>query len=702
MLTHSKTRISKEKAASAAAGSRQQLSPSQRGALAGSKKSAAIAAVAAADGFVQPLRAIALKRRIKAGGREAAAAAAEAASSSSAVPMKKRKVVVEGNADGNNMSFYSDVLSLTHSMRSSDGVFTDSGRKKRARTSSASDTSSPFWDAAGGAYSSAMGMGGIMDEETNLLLQKIRKDRDYNQESERKRGVKQSRHNAAGGKQRGGGSAEDRSERELRIAEDNYYRSLELAQSSHSREPGKRKVGRSMKALAESGYLYGGNSIMHYGGGGLVPDDEDEEEDDEDDDEEVDDNEPAAPLKKRVGRPPKGSSMSAMGLGGAEQYAAMAGNAMGLSLPRGAGGLAASASHEPLKLRRKRAASGGTAIEAAAVLASMLEPDDEDGNAAAGAGSIIKRRKGRAGELQIMVPGAAGKYTLPLSSKNLCIRLVLPTFPLDKCDNSGGAGAVRGVAFDATVKGGESHMTNMGPPGQGAASSSSSSRRSTRGNPRGLGNGPLSLSNGPLTMSNLGHFPLESPFGLNSDGRPMFNLNSSRDTILGLGSNMTDSMRFDFDEVVQHFPSPRAGDRLGSSPGRWDAGINSVTSSGSIGSGGIFFPESGYQQQQRIAQSSSSQQHASAIAHGAQLMAGGTARSESAAASSARFGSGGMKSDPGYLGASSSSSAKDKDNVLEKKFKRGTYHYTQLIRHLTTYALASTFLTPLTHALDLP
>ena len=239
------------------------------------------------------------------------------------------------------------------------------------------------------------------------------------------------------------------------------------------------------------------------------------------------------------------------------------------------------------------------------------------------------------------------------------------------------------MAFDATVKGGESHMTNMGPPGQGASSSSSSNsanqqgRRSTRGNARGVGNGPLSLSNGPLTMSNLGHFPLESPFGLNSDGRPMFNLNSSRDTLLGgLGSNMTDSMRFDFDEVVQHFPSPRAGDRLGSSPGRWDAGINSVTSSGSIGSG-IFFPESGYQQQQRRAhsQSSSSQLHASAISHGAQLMAGGTARSESAAAASgARFSGSGLKGDPSQMGASSSSSsAKDKDNVLEKKFKRGMY-----------------------------
>ena len=407
--------MTKEKGA--AAGSRQS-SPSQRQlALLGSKKSAAMAAVAAADGFVQPLRAINLKRKMKVGDRDDDADAA--AASSPAVPMKKRKVVVEGAADGNNMSFYSDVLSLTHSIRSSDGVFTDSGRKKRARTSSASDTSSPFWDAAGGAY------GGLMDDETNMLLQKIRKDREYNDEAEGKRGKQSRQAGAAGGRQRGGGGVgEDRSERELRMVEDNYYRSLELAQNNHSREPGKRRVGRSMKALAESGYLYGGNSVMHYGGGGLGPDDDDDEDDEEDDDEdEEDDNEPAAPLKKRVGRPPKGSGGGAMGMAG-DQYASMAGNAMGLSLPRGAGGLAASASHEPLKLRRKRAGSGGTAIEAAAVLASMLGPDDDP---TAGAGSIIKRRKGRAGELQIMVPGAAGRHRLPLASTNMHIHLFLPT-----------------------------------------------------------------------------------------------------------------------------------------------------------------------------------------------------------------------------------------------------------------------------------
>jgi hypothetical protein len=45
-------------------------------------------------------------------------------------------------------------------------------------------------------------------------------------------------------------------------------------------------------------------------------------------------------------------------------------------------------------------------------------------------------------------------------------------------------------------------------------------------------------------------------------------------------------MKFDFDEILQHFPSPRTnpgtGHKLGSSPGRWSAG--------SSGSGVFQFP----------------------------------------------------------------------------------------------------------------
>ena len=58
--------------------------------------------------------------------------------------------------------------------------------------------------------------------------------------------------------------------------------------------------------------------------------------------------------------------------------------------------------------------------------------------------------------------------------------------------------------------------------------------------------------------------------------------------------------QFDFDEVVQDFPSPRADTHLGSSPSRWE-GINSAGSLGSITRDGeaVFFPESGYLQQSR-------------------------------------------------------------------------------------------------------
>lgn len=51
-----------------------------------------------------------------------------------------------------------------------------------------------------------------------------------------------------------------------------------------------------------------------------------------------------------------------------------------------------------------------------------------------------------------------------------------------------------------------------------------------------------------------------------------------------------DSLRFDFDEVVQHFPSPRSGAQLGASPGRWCSG-----STVSVGSSSIFtFPDGLY------------------------------------------------------------------------------------------------------------
>jgi hypothetical protein len=70
------------------------------------------------------------------------------------------------------------------------------------------------------------------------------------------------------------------------------------------------------------------------------------------------------------------------------------------------------------------------------------------------------------------------------------------------------------------------------------------------------------------------------PFSV--DGQPQSNGNNSGVTGVN-GSSSTP--KFDFDEVVQHFPSPRAGGMLGNSPSRW--------SGGSAGSAGSFaFPDS--------------------------------------------------------------------------------------------------------------
>ena len=85
---------------------------------------------------------------------------------------------------------------------------------------------------------------------------------------------------------------------------------------------------------------------------------------------------------------------------------------------------------------------------------------------------------------------------------------------------------------------------------------------------------------GPLSLHN--DTPGTSRRRLSGD--PMHSTNSHKSG-LPLGSNTltSDSLRFDFDEVVQHFPSPRLG-----SPHRWSAG-----SAGSFGSGVFNFPDSG-------------------------------------------------------------------------------------------------------------
>ena len=99
---------------------------------------------------------------------------------------------------------------------------------------------------------------------------------------------------------------------------------------------------------------------------------------------------------------------------------------------------------------------------------------------------------------------------------------------------------------------------------------------------------------------------LESPFGLEKHVMfgDIFNPPGSADTptrllhdpILsasGRNSLNNDSLRFDFDEIVQQFPSPRAGDligQLGISPNRWSGGSSSMASSSGLG-GSFFFSE---------------------------------------------------------------------------------------------------------------
>lgn len=94
--------------------------------------------------------------------------------------------------------------------------------------------------------------------------------------------------------------------------------------------------------------------------------------------------------------------------------------------------------------------------------------------------------------------------------------------------------------------------------------------------------------------------PLESPLSLDKhvsfDGN--FNITADTPTLSKLmnlippqsakpGSTLTsDSLRFDFDEIVQHFPSPRAGDLSSSTWGSLN--IDSTTSIGSF----FNFPDS--------------------------------------------------------------------------------------------------------------
>ena len=170
-------------------------------------------------------------------------------------------------------------------------------------------------------------------------------------------------------------------------------------------------------------------------------------------------------------------------------------------------------------------------------------------------GSIIKRR--RKGELQIMVDGGSGagqnNYSALHSSSNT---------------NTKYANGLHSLAGGV--------LSAMGPPDD-----------TPRRNLRLRGAQGLNSLGGPQAYSGY----MESPF--NPD---MFSVfidtpsNLLHTDILSSKPNTgtaADAMRFDFDEVAAHFPSPRAGEQLkGASPSRWSGG-----SAASMHSGFFSFPD---------------------------------------------------------------------------------------------------------------
>lgn len=168
---------------------------------------------------------------------------------------------------------------------------------------------------------------------------------------------------------------------------------------------------------------------------------------------------------------------------------------------------------------------------------------DRQGSQSGGDGSIIKRR--RKGELRVVVDGGLAFGAMKNNLHSL-------------------------------VGGG---LTDMGPPGE-------TPRRSAR-----LKSGaPLSSLSNLNTLSNL-----DSPFGSASNADKPFpdmfstfgiDTPGTRGLLTGL-TNGPESVRFDFDDVAAHFPSPRAGEHVkGSSPFRWSTG-----SAGSMGSGFFNFAD---------------------------------------------------------------------------------------------------------------
>jgi hypothetical protein len=209
-------------------------------------------------------------------------------------------------------------------------------------------------------------------------------------------------------------------------------------------------------------------------------------------------------------------------------------------------------------------------------------------NTKGGDGSIIKRR--RKGELRVVVDGglnlvgSAHKHNLHSLLGGGLSDMGPPTFNLDGTTNNNERRSSQRLKSGAPLSSlsNLNTLSNLDSPYNGGRSNNDGGSGEKHQH-------PLLGTNGELLLLGSG-FGIDTP-GTLSTTRGLFDLKSNGLlTSSGLGlitGGGTESVRFDFDEVAAHFPSPRAGEHVkGSSPYRWSAG-----STGSMNSGFFSFSD---------------------------------------------------------------------------------------------------------------
>ena len=138
------------------------------------------------------------------------------------------------------------------------------------------------------------------------------------------------------------------------------------------------------------------------------------------------------------------------------------------------------------------------------------------------------------------------------------------------------------ISVDGSASGGGAVQMNMGPPTDTPHRVFKfKGSQFARDNIDGHLESPLSLEKHVMFHDFMQPLQSDTPGRLMSLDPPISKVSTSL-------SN--DSLKFDFDEIVQHFPSPSAG-QPGSSPHRWSGGSTGFSG----GSGSIFtFPDGGY------------------------------------------------------------------------------------------------------------